>query len=129
MTSTQSSGQILKTDSLERLRTPRQRKEQLLDEFECSGLSGPKFAQLAGLKYPTFAAWVAKRKRVRSSGTPAPAAKPLHEPAQVQWLEAVVNQAKETTDRKPSMLAVYFGQDARAEIADVRQAELAAALL
>ena len=128
MTSTQSSGQILKTDSLERLRTPRQRKEQLLDEFERSGLSGPKFSQLAGLKYSTFAAWVAKRKRVRSSGTPAPATKPLGEPAQVQWLEAVVNQAKDATG-KPSMLTVYFGKDARAEIADARQAELAAALL
>jgi hypothetical protein len=81
MTSTQSSGQILKTDSLERLRTPRQRKEQLLDEFERSGLSGPKFAQLAGLKYPTFAAWVAKRKQDRSAGTPAPATEPLRQPA------------------------------------------------
>jgi hypothetical protein len=30
---------------------------ELVREFERSGLSGPRFAELAGLKYPTFATW------------------------------------------------------------------------
>ncbi len=127
MTSTQSSGQILKTDSLARLQTPRLRKEQLLDEFERSGLSCPKFAGLSGVKYSTFAAWVARRKRSRS--TEAPLAKGPEEKAQVQWLEAMVDQARVATSKETSVLKVYFGKDARAEIADARQAELAAALL
>ena len=42
---------ILKTDSRGRLRTPAQRREQLLDEFERSGLNGAKFAALSGIKY------------------------------------------------------------------------------
>ena len=56
MTSMQSSDQILKTDSLARVRTPPQRQRELLEEFERSGLSGSKFAALAGVKYSTFAA-------------------------------------------------------------------------
>jgi hypothetical protein len=40
MTFTEGSDQILKTDSLARLRTPPERKQELLEEFERSGLSG-----------------------------------------------------------------------------------------
>ena len=52
---------VLKTDTKGRVHTPPARREQLLDEFERSGLSGTKFAELAGLKYQTFAAWAARR--------------------------------------------------------------------
>ena len=52
---------ILKTDVLGRVRTPRERREHLLDEFERSGLSGQKFAVLAGIKYRHL-------RRGRSSG-------------------------------------------------------------
>jgi hypothetical protein len=45
---------ITKTDALGRIRTPAARREQLLDEFERSGSSGCKFAELAGIKYSTF---------------------------------------------------------------------------
>jgi len=41
-------GAVLKTDGVGRVRTPVARRESLLDEFERSGLSGPKFATLAG---------------------------------------------------------------------------------
>jgi hypothetical protein len=44
---------IIKTDVLGRIKTPAARREQLIDEFERSGLSGCKFAELAGLKYKT----------------------------------------------------------------------------
>ena len=40
------------------------RAEALLDEFERSGLSGPKFAALVGIKYQTFAAWSARRRKL-----------------------------------------------------------------
>ena len=62
-------GVVLKTDQLGRMQTPVERREQILDEFERSGLSGKKFAALVGIKYPTLATWAAKRRRER--GTPS----------------------------------------------------------
>ena|SRR5579872_892162 len=56
-------GAILKTDSQGWMRTPPARRESLLDEFEQSGLSGAKFAELSGIKYQTFANWLQKRRR------------------------------------------------------------------
>jgi hypothetical protein len=50
----QSDGAILRTDAQGRVHTPAARRESLLDEFERSGLSGAKFAALAGIKYQTF---------------------------------------------------------------------------
>ena len=72
MASTTSSDQpavsLLRTDALGRLRTPPGRREELLDEFDRSGLSGAKFAELAGVRYSTFASWVQKRRRRRKPG-------------------------------------------------------------
>ena len=57
---------LLKSDALGRVRTPPERREQLLDEFERSGISGVKFAELTGLKYQTLATWLQQRKRRRA---------------------------------------------------------------
>jgi len=54
---------ILKQDRQGRVMTSAARREELLDEFERSGLSGPRFAVLAGIKYQTFATWARKRRR------------------------------------------------------------------
>jgi hypothetical protein len=59
---------ILKSDNRGRVRVPAERREALLDEFERSGLSGVKFAALAGVKYPTFALWAQKRRKAREQG-------------------------------------------------------------
>jgi hypothetical protein len=63
---------ILRMDGRDRVRTPIERREALLDEFERSGLSGMRFAKLAGIKYATFANWIQKRRRARkvSPGDP-----------------------------------------------------------
>ncbi len=50
------------------MRFPAQRREALLDEFEKIGASGAKFAQLAGIKYATFAGWVLKRRQAGPQG-------------------------------------------------------------
>ena len=64
MTSTQSSdNEILKVDTLKRVRVPKARREAILDEFERSGLSGAAFAKLHGLKYGTCATWSLKRRK------------------------------------------------------------------
>ena len=58
---------LIKTDVLGRMhRTPEQRKK-ILQEYERSGLSGPKFAALCGVKYQTFASWLQCRKRPRNA--------------------------------------------------------------
>ena len=54
---------IIKSDRTGRARYTQQYKDEVLAAFEASGMSGPAFAEHCGLKYPTFAAWVAKRRR------------------------------------------------------------------
>ena len=111
---------LLKTDVLGRVKTPAARREQLLDEFERSGTSGQKFAELVGVKYQTFATWVQQRKRRRAATTKR------KNPAKVRWLEAVVGQTDPGTG--PS-LRVQLPGGARLEISGAKQIPLAAALL
>ena len=63
---------VLKRDAGGRVLVPLPRQVELVREFERSGLSGPKFATLAGVNYQTFAAWRRKHGRGpamrRSSG-------------------------------------------------------------
>ncbi len=74
---------ILKTDALGRVKTPEARREQLLDEFERSGMSGRQFAEFIGVKYQTFATW-AQHRRWKTATTSSPAAKAAA-PEQVRW--------------------------------------------
>jgi hypothetical protein len=118
-------GVVLKTDGLGRVKTPSERREQLLDEFERSGLTGTKFAALAGIKYQTFAAWLAKRRRQRDPASTVPA-KPVDS---MQWLEAVVQQAHNAGGQSQAGLVVELPGGARVQIREVKQAILAAALV
>ena len=63
-----------------------------MDEFERSGLSGPKFSQVSGVCYQTFASWMLKRRRARgeydSSSVPLTARKADCGPALMRWVEA-----------------------------------------
>lgn len=56
---------VLKADKMGRVRTPAARREELLAEFEKSGLSGTQFAELAGANYQTTATWIEKRREQR----------------------------------------------------------------
>ena len=114
-------GAVLKSDELGRVRTPPERREQLLDEFERSGLTGMKFAGLVGIKYPTFATWLMRRRCQRDSAAKVPA-KAVDT---MRWLEAVVEQAQVPGEG----LALELPGGARVHIGDVKQVVLAAALL
>jgi hypothetical protein len=116
---------VLKTDGLGRVKTPPERREQLLDEYDRSGLSGMKFAALTGIKYPTFAAWLSKRRRQRNPATQV-SAKPA---AALQWLEAVVEEAQNCGGQNHPGLVVQLPGGARIQLGDAKQAVLAAALL
>src|SRR5580698_1538008 len=93
MTSTVPADQIVKVDRIGRIKTPRERREALLVEFDRSGMSGQQCAKWAGSKYGTFIPWVQKRRRkavVASSGDkPAPAGAN----DEVRWVAAVTEKA------------------------------------
>ena len=72
MTNTTVTDEVLKTDVLGRVHTPKARREALLEEFERSGVSGQKFAALVGVNYQTFASWVQKPRAAPAASTYAP---------------------------------------------------------
>jgi hypothetical protein len=110
---------VLKRDERGRVRVPRERQEALLDEFERSGLSGMKFAALCGVKYPSFAGWVQRRRRERE-GARAPVARP----APVQWMEALL-----PGHVSGAALVLHLPGGVRMEITASGQAPLAAAVV
>ena len=104
--------------------TPPERREALLDEFEHSGLSGAKFAKLAGIKYQTFAAWAARRRKQRAvTSVPAQSSGP------VRWLEAVVGENPSAVGSAPGSLKLHLPGGVWIEIVDLKQVPLAVALL
>ena len=113
---------ILKVDTAGRVWTPREQRETVLDEFERSGLPATKFAAHIGVKYPTFASWVQKRRQRRGGG----ASRSRKELAALQWVEATVDDAKAGTARA---LVIHLPGGARLEVGDAAQAVLAAQLL
>jgi DNA-binding transcriptional regulator/RsmH inhibitor MraZ len=119
-------GTILKVDAKGRVQMPPERREQLLDEFEKSGLSGAKFAALSGIKYQTFAAWAARRRAQR--GLPSPVANKKVNP--VRWLEAVVSEAATApAARALAPVKVSLSTGVWLEFCQVGQVSLVAALI
>jgi hypothetical protein len=113
---------ILKVDVVGRVWTPREQREAVLDEFERSGLPATEFAAHVGVKYPTFASWVQKRRKRRGDGA-RPSRK---EPGALKWVEATVDEAKAGAART---LTVHLPGGVRLEVGDAGQAVLAAQLL
>lgn len=73
-----------------------------------------------GIKYQTFAAWVARRRKQRGlAQAPAKRADPVH------WLEAVVSQAKRAASHLAAPLRVRVSTGAWIEISDLDQVSLA----
>lgn len=127
MTKSDSGSEILPIDRKGRVRVSRERREQLLDEFEKSQVSGQKFAKLTGLKYSTFAAWVSKRRRQRAAMAPALPA-PSKSSA-VEWLETVITDAQNAGPASTSTLIVRLPSGAAIELIHASQAGVAATLL
>ncbi len=126
MNTTSTDEVVLKQDVLGRVHTPKARREQLLDEFERSGLPGQKFAELVGIKYPTFATWAQKRRRQRGdyAGGKHTAGK-----QSVQWLEAVVAAAQSPDCKNCGGLVLHLPGGVRVEVGDEKEVALAAVLI
>lgn len=85
LTTVPDDGKIVKRDVLGRVKTSRERRSALLEEFDRSGMSGQKFAAWAGIKYTTFANWLQQRRKQRKAEIEAT--------NRVQWVEAVVTKS------------------------------------
>ena len=100
MTSTIAGAEVLKQDARGRVRTPRDRREAILEEFASSGVSGAQFARLAGIKYATFANWVQQRRQKRATlgtatGSSLPALNvPVTREGPVRLFEALVEEGR-----------------------------------
>jgi hypothetical protein len=126
MTTTNEAGTalVLKTDAAGRVKMPAEQRERLLDEFERSGLSGAKFAALAGIKYQTFATWVQRQRKQRPVKS---AAKTSSD--KLRWLEAVIEQAQPVAPSGNTPLILQLPGSVRVEITESGQAMLAAVLV
>jgi transposase len=114
---------VLLADARGRVRVAVERREALLDEFERSGMSGVKFAQLAGIKYQTFAVWVQKRRKARSgqAATQGPE-------RPIAFVEAMVDRRSEILVEGHG-LAIELPGGARMQIKSATQLQMAAELL
>jgi len=107
--------QVLKVDEAGRVWTPRELRDAVLDEFECSGMPATQFAARLGVKYPTFASWVQQRRKSRSDDGKT-----------LRWVEALVAAPAQLPGKS---LTVQLPGGARMEVVDVEQAKIAAHLL
>lgn len=126
MTRGESGAEILKTDKRGRVRNTPERRRELLEQFDQSGLSGPKFAAVTGLKYQTLASWLQRRRMEREKVSPA--VSPARQPS-VQWLETVIEQAQAAQPALASALIVRLPSGATLEVMNLSQAALAGAVL
>jgi hypothetical protein len=122
--------QIVKVDRIGRVKTPRERREALLAEFDRSGMSGQQFAKWAGIKYGTFITWVQKRRKATVPATddkPAPGGSK----SEVRWVEAIMENAalKKSTDSGSGALIVQGPGGVRLELSEERHVLWAAKLL
>jgi hypothetical protein len=113
---------VLQADEHGRIRTPKERREAVLDEFERSGLSGAKFARLAGIKYPTFMYWLKQR---RDAGGKARSA--AGESQALGFVEALIEGASHR--RSSEGLIIELAGGARVKVESPVQLQLAAELL
>jgi hypothetical protein len=122
MTSLNQDENLLQADERGRVRVSRDRREALLEEFERSGMSGAKFARLAGIKYPTFMYWL-KQREPRGSEDGAE----LPEGRSVRFVEALIEGS---CGRTPSEgLTIELAGGARLRVESPIQLRLAAELL
>ena len=116
--------EILKTDVLGRVWTPRDKREALVAEYERSSMSAAEFAKWSGVKYATFTGWVVKARKARrrrESEDKAPAV-----PSPMRWAEAVCEEP--AVVREPAVVIQLSG-GVRVEVRDGRvAAELLGAL-
>lgn len=115
---------ILRADTLSRVRTPAAKREQILAEFDRSGLSGARFARLHGINYQTLMNW--KRKRSAASSPNAATSNPTADPIGHFATRLGLREVRIGAD---CGLEVEIGSGVRLRIETPEQAELAGRLI
>lgn len=116
---TPAEGELVPTDSKGRLRVSKEQRQAVLAKFEQSGMSGPKFAALAGIKYSTFAGWLQRRRR----------ANPKAALRRLRLLEAVVDPSPPQARTSAPVLSVHLPGQVRIEVSSLAQVPLMAELI
>jgi len=104
-------------DTKGRVRTSKEQRRVILDEFERSGMSAVRFAKQTGLKYSTLAGWVQRYRRT----------KPLRPGRPLRLLEAVVDSLPGPVTGTP--LVLQLPGRVLLELSEANQVPVAAALL
>ena len=121
MTVMEAGSEILKVDEVGRVRTPSEKRQALLTEFDRSGMTGAQFARFSGVRYPTFMNWVQKRRKEAGQNEQMATSRPDHP----RWLEARV----EGEVAKSENIVVEMGCGVRMHVGSHAQAALAGELL
>lgn len=117
MTITPSSNEVLKVDTLGRVRTPKEKQDAILSAYGGSGMTGRQFAAYAGVRYSTLMSWVGKDRKERRSVQEI-----CSKPAVMNWVEATVEPERMG---RGEGLRIEIGNGVRLEVFNSRQAGLA----
>ncbi|MFA6039861.1 MAG: hypothetical protein WC698_06390 [Candidatus Peribacteraceae bacterium] len=120
MTNTQSSSEVLKIDTVGRVRTPKEKREETVAAYRGSGMTGQQFAAYSGVKYSTLMNWVGKARRAQM---------PVQEvckTSELNWVEAMVEDG---CSGQGEALSVEIGGTVRMRIVSSRQAALAGEII
>jgi transposase-like protein len=116
MTVMESGAEILKVDEVGRVRTPPEKREAMLAEYERSGMTGAQFARFVGVRYSTLMYWLQKRRKNAGQGEERASLRKDHP----RWLEARV----EGEVPKSENVVVELGDGVRMLVGSRTQAEL-----
>ncbi len=90
------------------------KRQEILAEYDRSGMSGQAFAKWVGITYSTFASWIQKRRRDQNASTPEVPPK---------WMEVV------SAPVVSAALVIELTSGAKLTVGDESQAKLAAVLI
>jgi transposase-like protein len=121
MTVMESGSEILKVDEVGRVRTPPEKREAMLAEYERSGMTGAQFARFVGVRYSTLMYWLQKRRKEAGQGEERANLRKDHP----RWLEASVEGEVPRTEN----VVVELGDGVRMLVGTRRQAILAGEVL
>ena len=113
--------EILKVDEVGRVRTPPEKREAMLAEFNRSGMTGAQFARFVGVRYSTLMYWLQRRRK--ETGQSEQMATPRQD--HPCWLEARV----EGEVPKSESIVVEMGGGVRVLVGNRRQAALTGEVL
>ena len=81
-------------DEVGRVRTPPEKREAMLAEYERSGMTGAQFARFVGVRYSTLMYWLQKRRKEAGQGGERATGGQDHP----RWLEARVEGEVRTSE-------------------------------